>query len=645
MTNRVWSSINDYPRMGTVFNYAEVATTKTMYFLRNISLGVKLNILVLSAMGILLLGVVILLNRNTHNLTEEVGGERIIEETNIIERRLAEIQDELRVNANFLVTSVSFFQAVGSRDVEETSEIINLANISLGLDDITVVDGDGKRLVDTQIDDNTNEEDRLLAIALTGTEATTLLIEENGGRIEISIAVAAPVESNTGNILGAIQLSRQINNTFLEELIFERERVHLGLIYDNQILARTRISTNDQKNQTSNRILTNGVAFDSNTIQLVQTNQQTVTIETLIEGVNGIPHMVAYTPVSESVSSVIIMILVDLEEISSFQNTTLQITIAIFVALTMVAIAIIYVTIFYTTTRPLNRLRAIAQAMTEGQYDERAPVDKKDEVGQLAAAFNNMANAIQQREKSLQVAREQAEQADKAKSMFLASVSHELRTPLNAIINLTKFLSWGMYGSVNEEQVEILGKTESSGKHLLNLINDVLDISKIEAGSFELFVEVDIDIANIVETAVTMGSGLLKDASARITSEVEPSLPLLTGDRQRILQVVFNLVSNACKFTDHGAIMVRAYRHDTELHITVCDSGPGIDPNEHEWIFDVFRQSKIGLRKGNGTGLGLPISRRLAEAHGGRLWLESVAGQGATFYFALPIQSTLEPTI
>jgi signal transduction histidine kinase len=567
-----------------------------------------------------------------------------VEETKIIERRLAEIHEELQVNTNFLVTSVSFYQAVGNRDVEEISEIINLANISLGLDDITVVDGDGNRLVDTHIDEDTTEEDNLLAIALTGTDATTLLIEEHGGQVHISIAVAAPVKG-AGNILGAIQLSRQINDTFLEALIFERERVHLGLIYGDQILARTQISTKDQLSGASNRVLTNGVAFDTEAIRKAQTNQETVTVETLIEGNQGIPHMVAYTPVSSSIPTVIIMILVDLEEISAFQNTTLQITIAIFAALTIVAIAIIYVTIYYTTTRPLNRLRGIAQAMTEGQYDERAPVDKKDEVGQLAAAFNNMANAIQQREMSLQVAREQAEQADKAKSMFLASVSHELRTPLNAIINLTKFLSWGMYGPVNEEQVEILGKTESSGKHLLSLINDVLDISKIEAGSLELFVENDIDVAKILESAVSMGSNLLKDNSVIITREIEADLPLLAVDRQRILQIVFNLVSNACKFTDQGEIVVRAYRVGEEIYIAVCDSGPGIQSDEQAWIFDVFRQSKIGLRKGNGTGLGLPISKRLAEAHGGRLWLENIVGQGATFYLALPIHSGLEPTI
>ena len=335
-----------------------------MRLFRNISLGVKLNILVLAVMVILLLGIVILLNNNTKDLTEEVGGESIAAEAGIIERRLAEIQDELRVNANFLVTSVSLFQAVGSRDVEKTSEIISRANESLMLDDITVVDGDGNRLVDTRGNGDNPEEDRLLARAISGEETTTLLIEESEGQIAISIAVAAPVKSGTGNILGAIQLSRTINDGFLEALIFERERVHLGLIYEGRILSRTRITTRDQQRRSSQVILTNGVALDVESVQQAQSVQQTVILPNLIQGDRSIPHSVAYTPVLQTSPAAIIMILVDLEEISSFQNTTLQNTIAVFVALTFVAIAIIYLTIYYTTIRPLNKLRSIAQTMT-----------------------------------------------------------------------------------------------------------------------------------------------------------------------------------------------------------------------------------------------------------------------------------------
>jgi signal transduction histidine kinase len=293
----------------------------------------------------------------------------------------------------------------------------------------------------------------------------------------------------------------------------------------------------------------------------------------------------------------------------------------------------------------LNQLKAIAQAMTSGQYDERAPVNSQDEVGQLAMAFNEMANAIQQRESSLEEAREQAERADRVKSMFLASVSHELRTPLNAIINLTKFVTLGMYGEISLEQQETLGKVVASGKHLLNLINDVLDISKIEAGSLELFVEEGLKIDEIIQSAVETARGLLLQKPVTIRCELEPGLPRLTGDEQRIRQIVLNLLSNACKYTERGEVVVRACCQNGSLIISVRDTGPGIDPKDHEVIFEVFRQAKTGVRKAEGTGLGLPISRRLTEAHGGRLWVKSALGQGATFYVALPVESSLMPTV
>ncbi len=613
-----------------------------MKWFGNLSLGVKLNALVLTVLGVLLLGVVLLLNRNTENLTKEVGGERIAEEANIIQSRLAEVEDELTVDINFLVSSISFYQAVGNRNEQLVNEIITTANFSLSLDDITVVDGDGKRLVDTDIRQDNSEEDRLLMLALSGLQTTALLVENTGGKVEISIAVVAPVYNGSGkNILGATQLSRRLDNNFLRELTFDRQPIHLGLIYDDQILARTTTSTKN-----TSRLLTNGVAFDPDLVQRAQQGQSVV-VKDLIAGSNGIPHTAAYTPVLTRAASspAVIMILVDLSEIAAFQNSILVTTIGIFIALTVLALAVIYIAIQQTTIRPLQRLKKIAQTITSGQYDERVPVHADDEVGQLAMAFNEMAHAIEQRETSLKAAREQAERADKVKSMFLASMSHELRTPLNAIINLTKFVGLGMYGEVNDEQVDVLKMTESSGKHLLNLINDVLDISKIEAGSLELFVEEGLRIEKIVQLAVEAGRGLLIGKPVAIGQIVEPDLPTITGDEQRVRQIVFNLIANACKFTESGYIAVRAYRVNNEIRIAVSDSGPGIDPEDYDAIFEVFRQAKAGLRKGGGTGLGLPISRRLAEAHGGRLWLESKVGEGTTFYVALPIESVLEPTI
>jgi signal transduction histidine kinase len=609
-------------------------------------LGVKLNIFVLFALGIFLVSIVFLLTRNTANLTERVGSERVHEEVSILENRLAETEDKLLVDSNFLATNVNFYQAVARRNSDDVAEIINPANMSLKMDDITVVDGDGKRLIDTAEDqaDHT-EEDELLAAGLSGPETIALLIENESGRTRISIAAVTPVVApRTGNRLGAILMSRRIDGQFLDNLTFGRAAVHLGIVYNNQIIARTALESPAQR--PASEMLANGIRIDASALSAAQSGH-VVILDNLISGGRGVPHAVAYVPLlaGTQTSPVVVAILVELEEIYSFQNSTLNNTVVIFTALTLLAVSIIYIAINTTTIRPLNALRDIAHKMTSGQYDQRAPVHSQDEVGHLAAAFNEMANAIQQREISLKEAREQAERADKAKSMFLASVSHELRTPLNAIINLTKFVALDMYGETNDEQKDILLKVEASGKHLLNLINDVLDISKIEAGSLELFVEEGLKVDEIIQGAVETAKGLLLQKPVTIRCDIERGLPVLIGDEQRIRQIILNLLSNACKFTEQGEIQVRATQCVDEIVIAVQDTGPGIARKDHGTIFEVFRQAKTGVRKAEGTGLGLPISRRLAEAHGGRVWVESSLGSGATFYVALPVKSSLVPTV
>jgi signal transduction histidine kinase len=195
-------------------------------------------------------------------------------------------------------------------------------------------------------------------------------------------------------------------------------------------------------------------------------------------------------------------------------------------------------------------------------------------------------------------------------------------------------------GPINERQKDSLDKVINSAKHLLHLINDVLDISKIESGSLTLFVEENIDLTEILHTAVSTAEGLLTEKPVKLLQEIDPGLQPITGDSQRILQIMLNIVSNACKFTEKGFIKITAHQRDNEFYLAIQDSGPGIDPKDQAAVFAPFKQTETGLRQGEGTGLGMPISKSLAEAHGGRLWFDSVVGEGTTFYVSLPIKST-----
>lgn len=241
-----------------------------------------------------------------------------------------------------------------------------------------------------------------------------------------------------------------------------------------------------------------------------------------------------------------------------------------------------------------------------------------------------------------QAAKVEAEKADNVKSAFLASMSHELRTPLNAIINFSKFLEKGIPGPVNEEQKQLIGSIAESGQHLLNLINDVLDMSKIEAGSLKLYVESEVDLRHVIDTAIQYTRPLLADKPVEMQVDIPLELPKLIGDRKRLLQIFLNVLSNACKFTDQGFVSVQVQHNIDTVLISIQDTGAGIASEDSAYVFTAFKQTESGLRQGGGgTGLGMPISQKLVEAHQGRIWFKSQVGSGTTFYVELPLHTKL----
>ena len=237
-----------------------------------------------------------------------------------------------------------------------------------------------------------------------------------------------------------------------------------------------------------------------------------------------------------------------------------------------------------------------------------------------------------------QHARETAEEANRIKSQFLANMSHELRTPLNAILNCTGFVYDELYGPLNEKQRNNLSRVLSSGEYLLSLINDILDITKIETGVVSLFVQ-QVNLNVILSDITTTLESLVSDRPVKLVVDIAPNLPLIWGDNRQLRQVFLNLSSNALKFTPSGTITIAAHQHADDILISITDTGIGIDPADQEQIFEAFYQAKHDLPGISGTGLGLPISKHFVEAHGGRLWLTSTPGSGSAFYVSIPIDN------
>ena len=251
---------------------------------------------------------------------------------------------------------------------------------------------------------------------------------------------------------------------------------------------------------------------------------------------------------------------------------------------------------------------------------------------QAVIAIENVRLFEQIQEKSRQL-----EEASQHKSQFLANMSHELRTPLNAILGYTELIADGVYGAPPDKMLAVLKRLESNGRHLLGLINDVLDLSKIEAGQLTLSLD-NYSMKDVVHGVFGAVEPLAADKKIAFKTEVAPDLPQGRGDERRLTQVLLNLVGNAIKFTDAGEVAIKASVSNGHFSVSVCDTGPGISEADQSKLFQEFQQADNSItKKKGGTGLGLAISKRIVEMHGGRIKLESQLGKGSTFSITLPV--------
>ena len=300
---------------------------------------------------------------------------------------------------------------------------------------------------------------------------------------------------------------------------------------------------------------------------------------------------------------------------------------------------------------PVRQAEGFLGQVAKGDFSASIDVPNRDEFGALARQMNEMSRELHQlydeqrrAAHQLRALNAELEQASRAKSNFLASMSHELRTPMNAILGFTEMIRDGLYGEVPPEIQEPVSDIHTCGKQLLGLINNVLDLSKIEAGHMELALG-EYLVEDVVNTVTTSLRSLAVTKGLDLVTAVPPDLPVCLGDAKRITQCLMNLAGNALKFTREGRVEIRVERQGEGLLFAVSDTGIGIPADQVSNIFEEFRQADATVsRDFGGTGLGLSITRKLVDLHGGRIWVESLAGKGSTFSFSIPVRVAKEAT-
>ncbi len=313
----------------------------------------------------------------------------------------------------------------------------------------------------------------------------------------------------------------------------------------------------------------------------------------------------------------------------------------------MSIIAFVGVAVGHLLTRRLNRVTQSAELLALGDQSARTGVSGRDEVGVLGASFDKMADAIErhtveleeriaERTSELLQAKDEAEEANRAKSEFLSNMSHELRTPLNSIIGFTGIVKGGMAGDVNEEQGKQLELVDKSARHLLGLINNILDLSKIEAGKSEVVLK-RFMLSDVIDEVSLQTKVLFDEKGIVLRAQSDSCRVGVLSDREKIFNILLNLISNAIKFTERGSVTVSCLVHGEDLELRVVDTGIGIETAHQQEIFDAFKQGSIGdSRTHQGTGLGLTISQEFARMLNGSIEIESEPGKGSAFMLKLP---------
>ncbi|MDR2643872.1 MAG: response regulator, partial [Planctomycetaceae bacterium] len=326
------------------------------------------------------------------------------------------------------------------------------------------------------------------------------------------------------------------------------------------------------------------------------------------------------------------------------------------VIVSLISIAVIALLLYLIArniSRPILLLSKTASILGQGNFDVAIPViNSNDEIGSLSKAFKFMAEEIntlikelQDHAKALEEKNQYLNRLNELKDEFMANTSHELRTPINGIIGIVESMIDGATGSLTQEQKFNLALVSNSGKRLSNLVNDILDFTKLKNKEIILQIK-PVDLKTIVDTVIILSKPLIKGKELTLVNEIDNLLPIVDADENRIQQILYNLLGNAIKFTDKGKVCVSAKIQSDSVAVSVSDTGIGIPEDKFDRIFESFEQvDGSTAREYGGSGLGLSITKKLVELHGGTMIVESKVGEGSTFTFTVPLSKATRDTI
>lgn len=339
----------------------------------------------------------------------------------------------------------------------------------------------------------------------------------------------------------------------------------------------------------------------------------------------------------------VVLVSTPMDDVNAAISAKERLMVFVFITGLLVVLGVLMVALRTTVLKPLRQVVSVIGDIAGGDLDQRVYIDSQDEVGYLADSFNTMTQSLQESQNNLRQVNLTLLEANRLKSEFLSVMSHELRTPLNAILGFSELLKDTSDGQMSDRQEKYLLNIETGGRHLLRLINDILELAKVNSDSLELEKE-EVSIPQLIEDIRKLGHPFAAQRRIHLDVHIEGGMPLIEADPAKVKRIMYNLVSNAIKFTPEGGhVSLEASLRDGMVEISVTDTGIGISPEDQKKIFNLFQQlDSSASRSHEGTGVGLALSRKLVEMHGGRIWVESELDKGSRFSFTLPARSVRE---